>query len=360
MAMPKTDLVKTGVSGLDDLFSGGIPRGNIILLEGCIGAGKTTLGTEFVYRGAKEFGEPGVIVVFEVSPDKLARDAAGLGWDLQELERSQRLKIIYTTRDVFRQELRGGWGPRRLGLTSLPLLEPNALVLADWEQATVFWYLQLVEGINPGVEVRYPLAGLERAVHEASGRPVYLAAVRPGMKDALAGQAVSGVGSVVRVGPGAVASEATPALRRNLDYGHQIRLLGADFWDEQGRRQAKPQVRNGVIGVSLYWQALRTPEADYSVSVRLVAEDGRVVGQSDLTHPVLRLSPTSGWRAGEVRGDYHELPARGVAGRAHSLDVILYGREASGFRNLPVYDAGGRLVGESATLEVLERTEDGG
>ena len=31
---------------------GGIPRGNIVLLEGAIGTGKTTLGVEFVYRGA--------------------------------------------------------------------------------------------------------------------------------------------------------------------------------------------------------------------------------------------------------------------------------------------------------------------
>jgi circadian clock protein KaiC len=105
MAMPESELVKTGISGLDGILSGGIPRGNITLIEGEIGTGKTTLGVEFVYRGIKEFGEPGVIVVFEVSPDKLTRDAAGLGWDLAELERSQRLKIIYTTRDVFRQEL---------------------------------------------------------------------------------------------------------------------------------------------------------------------------------------------------------------------------------------------------------------
>jgi circadian clock protein KaiC len=105
MATTESDRVKTGISGLDAIFSGGIPRSNVILLEGAIGSGKTTMGTEFVYRGATQFGEPGVIVVFEVSPDKLARDAAGLGWDLRELERQQRLKIIYTTRDVFRQEL---------------------------------------------------------------------------------------------------------------------------------------------------------------------------------------------------------------------------------------------------------------
>jgi len=97
--------VKTGISGLDVILAGGIPRGNVILIEGAIGTGKTTMGTEFVYRGITEFNEAGVIVVFEVSPDKLARDAAGFGWDLPALERSQKLKIIYTTRDVFRQEL---------------------------------------------------------------------------------------------------------------------------------------------------------------------------------------------------------------------------------------------------------------
>jgi circadian clock protein KaiC len=105
MVSSKSDLLRTGISGLDAILSGGIPRGNVILLEGAIGTGKTTMGTEFVYRGASEFGEPGVIVVFEVSPDKLARDMAGFGWDLEALEREQRLKVIYTTREVFRQEL---------------------------------------------------------------------------------------------------------------------------------------------------------------------------------------------------------------------------------------------------------------
>src|SRR2546427_13040 len=105
MATPESKLVRTGIAGLDAILPGGIPRGNVILVEGAIGTGKTTLGVEFVYRGIKDFGEPGVIVVFEVSPDKLTRDAASLGWDLRELEREERLKIIFTTREVFRQEL---------------------------------------------------------------------------------------------------------------------------------------------------------------------------------------------------------------------------------------------------------------
>ena len=99
------DLVRTGIDGLDAILSGGIPRRNVILLEGAVGTGKTTLGVEFIYRGASTFDEPGIIVLFEVSPDKLIRDAAGFGWDLPALEAAGRLRIIFTTRPVFRQEL---------------------------------------------------------------------------------------------------------------------------------------------------------------------------------------------------------------------------------------------------------------
>ncbi len=103
--MAKLDLVRTGIDGLDAILAGGIPRRNVILLEGAVGTGKTTLGVEFVYRGVSMFHEPGIIVLFEVSPDKLIRDAAGFGWDLPALEADGRLRIIFTTRPVFRQEL---------------------------------------------------------------------------------------------------------------------------------------------------------------------------------------------------------------------------------------------------------------
>lgn len=41
------DAVKTGIFGLDAILSDGIPRGNVILIEGAIGSGKTTIGVEF-------------------------------------------------------------------------------------------------------------------------------------------------------------------------------------------------------------------------------------------------------------------------------------------------------------------------
>src|SRR4051812_28852715 len=103
--MTNSDLVKTGITGLDSILSGGIPRGNVILVEGSAGAGKTTLGLEYIYRGATEFDDPGLIVVFEVSPLKIIRDAAHFGWDFADLERRGRIRIIFTTRSVLQQEL---------------------------------------------------------------------------------------------------------------------------------------------------------------------------------------------------------------------------------------------------------------
>src|SRR4051812_14245693 len=133
MAAP--DLVKTGITGLDGILTGGIPRGNVIVVEGPAGSGKTTLGLEYIYRGAAEFNEPGLIVLFEVSPLKVIRDSSQLGWDLAELERQDKIKIIFTTRSVLQEELQhadslllaeaGQIGARRIFIDAMPPLPAN-------------------------------------------------------------------------------------------------------------------------------------------------------------------------------------------------------------------------------------------
>jgi circadian clock protein KaiC len=104
--MAESNLVATGIAGLDDIFLGGIARGNVLVVEGAAGTGKTLLGMEFVYRGITAYDEPGIIVTFEVSPQKLIRDAASFGWDLEALQQENRLKIIFTSPQVLGQELR--------------------------------------------------------------------------------------------------------------------------------------------------------------------------------------------------------------------------------------------------------------
>ena len=104
------DVVATGIAGLDAFFFGGIRRGNLVLVKGEPGSGKTLLGTEFIYRGATLHEEPGLIVVFESNPEVLRRDAAHFGWDLAELERQNKVKIIATSPQVLDQELRSSSG----------------------------------------------------------------------------------------------------------------------------------------------------------------------------------------------------------------------------------------------------------
>jgi circadian clock protein KaiC len=104
--MVESDLIRTGIAGLDDILRGGFPQSNVILLEGAAGTGKTVLGLEFVYRGITEYHEPGLIVTFEVAPWKLIRDALGFGWDLETLQERNQLKIIFTNPQVLSQQLR--------------------------------------------------------------------------------------------------------------------------------------------------------------------------------------------------------------------------------------------------------------
>jgi circadian clock protein KaiC len=104
--MAESNLISTGIYGLDSIFLGGILKGNVILVEGAAGTGKTLLGIEFIARGITEQNEPGIIVVFENTPQKLIRDAAGFGWNLDELQQHNQLKIIFTSPQVLYQELR--------------------------------------------------------------------------------------------------------------------------------------------------------------------------------------------------------------------------------------------------------------
>jgi circadian clock protein KaiC len=99
------DLTFTGIEGLDDIFLGGIPHSNSILVQGATGTGKTLMGIEFIYKGITKYNQPGIIVVFESSPAKLIRDAAVFGWDLEELQRQNKLKIIFTGAEVLEREL---------------------------------------------------------------------------------------------------------------------------------------------------------------------------------------------------------------------------------------------------------------
>jgi circadian clock protein KaiC len=91
-ALPK---VKTGITGLDEITLGGIPKGRPTLICGGPGCGKTLVSIEFIVKGATEFNEPGVFVTFEEKAEDLEANAASLGFDLKKLQKNKKLIVDY-------------------------------------------------------------------------------------------------------------------------------------------------------------------------------------------------------------------------------------------------------------------------
>jgi circadian clock protein KaiC len=93
----------TGISGLDEITGGGLPKGRPTLVCGSAGCGKTLLAMEFLVRGALQFGEPGVFMAFEENIDELGRNFASLGFDLKAI--SARKKIVVDHVFIERSEI---------------------------------------------------------------------------------------------------------------------------------------------------------------------------------------------------------------------------------------------------------------
>lgn len=105
-ALPKAP---TGISGLDDVTSGGLPRGRPVLVCGPAGCGKTLLAMEFLVRGITQFDEPGVFIAFEESTDDLVANVASLGFDLAELQEQGKLVLDHVSVVGQEMEATGDW-----------------------------------------------------------------------------------------------------------------------------------------------------------------------------------------------------------------------------------------------------------
>lgn len=90
----------TGITGLDEITYGGLPRGRPTLICGNAGCGKTLLAMEFLIRGAIQFNEPGVFIAFEETKQDLIDNVASMGFDLEELICKKLLIIDYIHMDT--------------------------------------------------------------------------------------------------------------------------------------------------------------------------------------------------------------------------------------------------------------------
>lgn len=74
----------TGITGLDQILDGGLPRNHIYLLEGDTGTGKTTLALQFALTGAAA-GETVLYITLTETAQELKQIATSHGWSTDTL-----------------------------------------------------------------------------------------------------------------------------------------------------------------------------------------------------------------------------------------------------------------------------------
>jgi len=145
--------VTTGMAGLDKALQGGIPRGNIVLLSGGAGTGKSTLCMQYLIEGAKK-GEKGLYVSTEQTERELRKMASGFGWDVEGLQKKNmvQLKYLEVTRsnDPLQKiyELYTNFQPKRIVIDSLTTLT-DSMFISDLKEDTAFSMVQVAESVSP-------------------------------------------------------------------------------------------------------------------------------------------------------------------------------------------------------------------
>lgn len=88
--------VTTGIEGLDKMLNGGIPARRHVALYGGPGAGKTSVGFEFLYRGAKG-GQNGLYISLEETEEDIVANMQNtfpMLTDISDLVKQKKLEIV--------------------------------------------------------------------------------------------------------------------------------------------------------------------------------------------------------------------------------------------------------------------------
>ncbi len=86
--------VATGIPGFDEMLEGGYPAGSLITLAGRPGTGKTIFGSQFLYYGAREHGEPGMYVSMLEGEKTYLRNMRRLGFDIPPLQSKKMFRFL--------------------------------------------------------------------------------------------------------------------------------------------------------------------------------------------------------------------------------------------------------------------------
>ena len=152
----KEGVLKTDVSGFDELFAGGgIPKGNSVLIAGGPGTGKSILCRQICFNLVSK-GKKCMYVSFEESQERIAKSMENFGWDVRKfIENGDLLIQKINPLDILRMKFGsiGGSGsaaelsykikpPAKIENTAVPA--KKALLIIFFQSITLFPHIYFI------------------------------------------------------------------------------------------------------------------------------------------------------------------------------------------------------------------------
>jgi circadian clock protein KaiC len=135
---PVAGRIHSGISGLDEMMSGGTKVGDATLVMGPSGVGKTIFGLRWVAQELEQ-GERCLYVTFQDTADQLAGMATGFGWDFDAARASGQLMISHVPMgdldlDVLANGVRADLAEHHVSRIVIDSLAELVLAAREWER----------------------------------------------------------------------------------------------------------------------------------------------------------------------------------------------------------------------------------
>jgi KaiC/GvpD/RAD55 family RecA-like ATPase len=85
--------IQTGIPGVDELVGGGFLEGSSVLVAGGAGTGKTIFATQFIYKGAEQYNDPGIYITLEEGETNIWWNMKNFQWNLTKYQNENLIKL---------------------------------------------------------------------------------------------------------------------------------------------------------------------------------------------------------------------------------------------------------------------------